>query len=155
MKRVRKLVVPGFLLACGVAFAAPSADVPLSRGADYVSPPAVPDSFFLDARTRPVVPTWRPGDPVREIPRQFHGEEELQRNRPEPANPVVEGIDVLVQLQRGYGSGGRGGGFTTPLVNHWGNTALGMPSRGAIMRHRGRKGHRVACTYLPTAGNWA
>src|SRR5690349_4726152 len=126
MQTVRKLVVPGFLVACSVAFAAPSADVPLSRGADYVSPPAVPDSFFLDARTRPVVPTWRPGDPVREIPRQFHGEEELQRNRPEPANPVVEGIDVLVQLQRAHSSGGRGGGFTTPLVNQDGASFSGV-----------------------------
>ena len=126
MKTVPKRVVPGLLVACGVALAAPPGEVPVSRGADYVSAPAVPDSFFLDARTRPVVPAWRPGDPIREIPRQFHGEEELQRNRPEPAHPVVEGIDVLAQLQRAHGPGDRGGDFTTPLVNQDGASFSGV-----------------------------
>lgn len=116
----------GLLVLGSAAFAAPSSEVPVSRGADYVSPPAVPDSFFLDARTRPVVPAWRPGDPIREIPRQFHGEEELQRNRPEPANPVTQGMDVLVQLQRAYGDGHRGGGFTTPLFNQDGSSFSGV-----------------------------
>ncbi|HKE49298.1 MAG TPA: hypothetical protein VKB52_14635 [Rhodanobacteraceae bacterium] len=89
----------------------------VSRGADYVSPPSIPDRFFLDARTRPIVPAWRPGDPIREVPRRFHGEEDVQRNPPAPANPVTAGIDVLVELQRAVGPGTDGGGFTTPLVN--------------------------------------
>src|SRR6185503_20808978 len=88
----------------------------VSRGADYVSPPSSPERIFLDARTRPHVPDWRPGDPIREIPRQFHGEEQLQRNPPPAAN-AVHGSDVLAELQRRFGPGTDGGGFTTPLVN--------------------------------------
>jgi hypothetical protein len=121
-----KCALLGLLSFGVVAFAAPSGEIPVSRGADYVSPPAVPDAFFLDARTRPVVPAWRPGDPIREIPRQFHGEEELQRNRPEPVNPVTEGMDVLALLQREQGPGHRGGGFTTPLVNQDGASFSGV-----------------------------
>jgi hypothetical protein len=98
----------------------------VSRGADYVSPPAAPERIFLDARTRPIVPDWRPGDPIREIPRQFHGEEELQRNPPPPVNPVTQGMDVLVELQRSIGPGGTGGGFTTPLVNLDGSNSTGV-----------------------------
>jgi hypothetical protein len=119
--------------ACAVilglpALAAAPAGAPsgVSRGADYVSPPAAPERIFLDARTRPVVPDWRPGDPIREIPRQFHGEEERQKHPPPPANPVTQGIDVLVQLQRSIGPGGDGGGFTTPLINLDGTNATGV-----------------------------
>jgi hypothetical protein len=104
---------------CGVpAIAAGNADsspAPVSHGADYVSPPSVPERIFLDARTRPAVETWQPGDPIREIPRQFHGEEALQRNPPAPANPT-HGSDLLAELQRHFTPSG-GGGFTTPLVN--------------------------------------
>ncbi|MBO9663863.1 hypothetical protein [Dokdonella sp.] len=108
------------LLVAGPAFAATQDAPAVSRGADYVSKPVTPERFFLDARTRPVLPAWKPGDPVREIPRQFHGKEEQQRHPPEPANPVVQNIDVLVQLQRTFDAGNRaprGGGFTTPLFN--------------------------------------
>jgi hypothetical protein len=98
----------------------------VSRGADYVSPPSSPERIFLDARTRPVIPDWRPGDPIREIPRQFHGEEELQRHPPAPANPVTRNIDVLVELQRRFGNSVDGGGFTTPLVNLDGSDATGV-----------------------------
>jgi len=121
MNLVFKLAVSGLLVLCVPALAAqnaPSKQAPtVSRGADYVSPPSIPDRFFLDARTRPIVPGWKPGDPIREIPRQFHGEEERQRHPPTPVNPVTHGIDVLVELQRAFGTGTDGGGFTTPLVN--------------------------------------
>ena len=73
---------------------------PVSFGADYVSPPSIPERIFLDARTRPVVPEWRPGDPIREIPRQFHGQEDLQRNPPPPANPVTSRIDILADYEK-------------------------------------------------------
>src|SRR5215467_9875389 len=90
------------LLVLGVPSLAQAAPTPaaISRGADYVSPPSVPERIFLDARTRPLVPDWRPGDPIREVPRQFHGEEDLQRSPPPPANPVTGNIDILVELQR-------------------------------------------------------
>jgi hypothetical protein len=98
----------------------------VSKGADYVSPPAIPDRFFLDARTRPVVADWQPGDPIREIPRQFHGQEERQRHPPRPANPVIGHMDVLVQLQRAFAPSGTGGGFTTPLINQDGPGFTGV-----------------------------
>jgi hypothetical protein len=113
-----KIVVPCLLVCSVPAIAAGNADAspaPVSRGADYVSPPSVPERIFLDARTRPAVQTWHPGDPIREIPRQFHGEEALQRNRPAPANPT-HGSDLLAELQRHFTPTG-GDGFTTPLVN--------------------------------------
>lgn len=119
MKLGYRFLAAATLMAAGIASAA-AADAPaVSRGADYVSPPSVPERFFLDARTRPVIPAWKPGDPIREIPRQFHGEEERQKHPPEPVNPVVQGIDVLVELQRTFDArrGPRGGGFTTPLAN--------------------------------------
>lgn len=34
-------------------------------GAEWVSAPAIPERIFLDARTRPIVPLWKPGDPIR------------------------------------------------------------------------------------------
>ncbi|MET0226469.1 MAG: hypothetical protein ABW187_08525, partial [Dokdonella sp.] len=100
----------------GAASPAPSSAATVSRGADYVSPPASPERFFLDARTRPLAHVWHPGDPIREIPRQFHGDEEKQRHPPPPINPVTQNIDVLVQLQRAFQPHGSGA-FTTPLVN--------------------------------------
>jgi len=125
-----KLAFAGVLVLSAPAFAAPNTPsqdhAAVSRGADYVSPPSAPERIFLDARTRPTIPAWRPGDPIREIPRQFHGEEELQRNPPAPANPVTQGIDVLVELQRNFGTGTDGGGFTTPLVNLDGPSFTGV-----------------------------
>jgi hypothetical protein len=131
MNVVSRIGVAGLLAASISSIAAtaatqpPANTTPVSMGADYVSPPATPERIFLDARTRPLVPEWRPGDPIREIPRQFHGEEELQRNPPVPANPVVHS-DVLIELQRRFGGGVTGGGFTTPLVNEDGANATGV-----------------------------
>ena len=131
MNVVSTLGIAGVLAASIVATTAQGASTPqatpapVSRGADYVSPPSSPERIFLDARTRPHVPDWRPGDPIREIPRQFHGEEQLQRNPPPAAN-AVHGSDVLAELQRRFGPGTDGGGFTTPLVNLDGANATGV-----------------------------
>ncbi|HET9032160.1 MAG TPA: hypothetical protein VFN25_04555 [Dokdonella sp.] len=88
----------------------------VSVGADWVSPPVVPEKFFLDARTRPIVPVWKPGDPVKEIPRLFDGDPDVLNLRAKPVNPVPEG-DLLVELQRAFGAGTESRAFTTPLVN--------------------------------------
>jgi hypothetical protein len=96
----------------------------VSVGADYVSAPSIPEKFFLDARTRPVVPAWKPGDAIREIPRRFHGEEELQRNRPPPAQAPQP--DPLVALQQAFASQFNTRAFTTPLVNKDGQGFAGV-----------------------------
>ena len=116
-RRVAAFAAFTFALVAPTAFAA-GADEPLvSRGADYVSPPSEPQQFFLDARQRPLVPAWKPGDPIREIPRQFHGKEELQRHPPAPVNPVLlEDADLLTSLQR-HVVPSTTDAFTTPLVN--------------------------------------
>lgn len=90
----------------------------VSSGADYVSPPSIPEQFYLDARLRPVLPAWKPGDPIREVPRQFHGEENLQRNPPPPAQQPV--ADPLVALQQAFDSGFGARAFETPLINREG-----------------------------------
>ncbi|HEU4664917.1 MAG TPA: hypothetical protein VFS55_12895 [Dokdonella sp.] len=102
-------------------------DTPLvSVGADYVSPPSQPEQFFLDARMRPLVRAWQPGDPIREVPRQFHGEEARQRQRPAAVNPVLlEDADLLTVLQRRVVPSATNA-FTTPLLN-----LPGQPFSGA------------------------
>ncbi|HET6546487.1 MAG TPA: hypothetical protein VFG55_07070, partial [Rhodanobacteraceae bacterium] len=98
-------------------------DTLVSTGADYVSPPSTPVSFYLDARTLPLVPAWKPGDPIREFPRHFHGEEDLQRNPPAPVN--MPQSDPLVALQRGFVPDFTRD-FTTPLVNQEGQPYNGV-----------------------------
>ncbi|HEY6941311.1 BACON domain-containing protein [Dokdonella sp.] len=106
-----------FALAVPSAFAAVGGDPLVSVGADYVSPPSQPEQFFLDARLRPAVAAWQPGDPIREVPRQFHGEEELQRHPPAAVNPVLlEDADLLTALQRRVVPSATDA-FTTPLLN--------------------------------------
>lgn len=90
--------------------------IEVRAGAEWVSAPSVPERFFLDARTRPIVAPWKPGDPIREIPRRFEGDMNVINARPEAVNPVT-GPDILVELQRAFGAGTESRAFTTPLVN--------------------------------------
>jgi hypothetical protein len=91
--------------------------ITVRQGAEWVSAPSIPDTFFLDARTRPIIPAWKPGDPIREVPRRFEGDMSVINMRPDPVNPVVEHMDILVELQRAFGPGTDSRAFTTPLVN--------------------------------------
>ena len=59
-----------------------SEGVTVRQGAEWVSAPSQPDIFFLDARTRPVVPAWKPGDLIREVPRRFEGDMQVVNMRP-------------------------------------------------------------------------
>ena len=113
---VLSATMPIAFAVAAAADAAP-AGIPVDRGADYVSAPSVPEQFYLDTRRLPRTPAWKPGDVIREIPRQFHGREELQKHPPAPVNPVLPGSDVLVELQGEVRSPITSDGFTTPLVN--------------------------------------
>ena len=102
-----------------------SEGIQVSVGADWVSPPSQPEKFFLDARTRPIVPAWKPGDPIREIPRLFNGDPKVRQMQAHPVNPVPQG-DILSELQRAFGAGTDSRAFTTPLVNRDGQGFSGV-----------------------------
>lgn len=103
----------------------PAGTVEVSVGAEYVSPPVQPETFFVDARMLPPLRAWQPGDVLREIPRQFHGEAERQRNPPPAVNAVL-GSDILAALQREVGDGVLDRAFQTPLVNRDGQGFTGV-----------------------------
>lgn len=86
----------------------------VAQGAEWVSPAVVPDTITLDMRTLPRVPAWRPGDPIIEIPRLFHGDP----NAPTPVPAFAPtGGDPLVARQQAEGPGRSTLAFNTPLVN--------------------------------------
>lgn len=96
-------------------------------GAEYVSAPVVPEAIFVDARTRPVVPAWRPGDAIVEIPRGFF--DGPAQAAPKPVNPVAVGVDPLAELQRSFDALRTPRAFTAPLINRngQGNTGVSPP----------------------------
>jgi uncharacterized repeat protein (TIGR01451 family) len=101
--------------------------VSVQVGPDWVSAPVQPERIFVDPRNRPRLPVWQPGDPIREIPRLYHGDPRVVAPDRAPLNPVAPGLDPLAELQRAVG-GQRGatGGFTTPAVNVAGQTNTGV-----------------------------
>src|SRR5690606_10054032 len=99
--------------------------VTVRQGAEWVSAPSQPDTFFLDARTRPVVPAWKPGDLIPEVRRRFKGDMQVVNTHPDPVNPV-SGMDILVEFQRAFGQGTDSRACTTPLVNKDGQGFSGV-----------------------------
>ncbi len=100
--------------------------VELRRGAVWVSEPVAPDFVHVALGDQPPVAPWQPGDPIREIPRQFYGPS--SRPMPVPANPV-SALDALAQLQARVGAMRAPSAFNTPLVNvpGLGNTGVSPP----------------------------
>jgi hypothetical protein len=88
--------------------------VEVRRGASWVSEPVAPD--FVIAALGELTPAvaWRPGDPIREVPRQFFGL--TTRPAPVPANPASR-IDDLAVTQAAAHPTRQSEAFTTPLVN--------------------------------------
>lgn len=88
--------------------------VEVRRGASWVSEPVAPD--FVIAALGELTPAvaWRPGDPIREVPRQFFGL--TTRPAPVPANPASL-IDDLAVTQAAAHPTRQSEAFTTPLVN--------------------------------------
>lgn len=89
-----------------------------------------PEIIEVDIHNDPVGFEWRPGDPIREIPRRHWDDPALlAAMQRDPVNRVAPGVDVLAQLQRefdGYAVH-RGGGFTTPLLNFEGAPGTTLP----------------------------
>jgi hypothetical protein len=93
----------------GSAAAAP----PVTRGADWVSAPSLPSTHTVNMQRLPAAPQWKPGDPLREIPRLFHGD--MNAPVPVPVNPVF-GDDPLVARQNAALTRSVRE-FNTPLIN--------------------------------------
>jgi hypothetical protein len=100
------------VLTSGGLAAAPLAAVALVERAS-------PSSFTGDLRSLPVEPDWRPGDPIRDLPR---------RARPPQISPTAlpeSGPDPLLALQR-QARGPGDPGFATPLHVYAGAPFTGM-----------------------------
>ena len=105
----RCLSALALLLASPVALAEPE----VVRGADYVSPPVAPTSLTVDMQRLPPAPEWKPGDPIKSIPRLLFGNPNAPV--PTPVNPVF-GPDPLVALQQAF-QPRQPRAFGTPIIN--------------------------------------
>lgn len=89
-----------------------------------------PDVIHIDIHNDPVGQEWRPGDPVREIPRQHWADPAVFAAGQRPAvNTVPAGTDKLAQLQREYDAAVSpiGRAFTTPVFNFEGAPGTTLP----------------------------
>lgn len=89
-----------------------------------------PDVITVDIHNDPVGQEWRPGDPVREIPRLHWADPAvLAAGQRDPVNPVATGVDKLAQLQRTYDESVDpvGRAFTTPVYSFEGAPGTTLP----------------------------
>lgn len=89
-----------------------------------------PDVIHVDIHNDPVGQEWRPGDPVREIPRQHWADPAVfAAGQRTAVNPVPAGVDKLAQLQREYDAtvSPLGRAFTTPVLNFEGAPGTTLP----------------------------
>lgn len=87
-----------------------------------------PEVLSVDVRNDPVGSEWRPGDPIREIPRRHWDDPAvLAAQQREPVNPPQG--DPLVALQQALDGlpPARGTGFNTPLQNYEGAPGTTLP----------------------------
>ncbi len=87
--------------------------------AESVSAPVTPSSFDGDIRDLPPPPAWKPGDPIREIPRRFYPDPSQELAHAPPwlnAEP-----DPLVAKQSAVAAPKMVTAFGTPIVNVAGN----------------------------------
>lgn len=88
------------LMATGMAVANAASAENIVRGPDFVSEAVTPTFITVEMSRLPPAPTWKPGDPLIEIPRQFYGNPNAPV--PVPANPVQIPTDPLAGLQQAY-----------------------------------------------------
>lgn len=141
MKLARKLlavaVVGGLALsATSTVIAAPGKGTEHSQSGDALHEPASteflgvvqPEVLSVDVRNDPVGREWRPGDPIREIPRRHWDDPAvLSAQQREPVNSPQ--ADPLVALQQALDDVAphRGAGFNTPLQNYEGAPGTTLP----------------------------
>lgn len=95
----------------------------LQRGAETVGGVTLPAFSVRPARELPVPKLWQPGDPIKEIPRQFLDRAALD-NQPEPRG---FGFDPLAQAQIEESQrGSSGGGVGNQSVNRDGVNFTGV-----------------------------
>ena len=139
-KPIRRLIVSAFLfLLAGLTMqvvaaddpATPS-DVPVRRGAELVEI-ITPFVFDGDLRDLPTAPSWKPGDPIKEIPRRFiERPGMIPQGSQEPPAPRV---DPLLQVQENATSGQSSRAFSPAELsfNGQGYTGVAPPDpSGAV-----------------------
>jgi hypothetical protein len=94
------------------------APVLLQQGGIVVGDPVVGVPVDIDLRTIPIEEPWKPGDPIREIPRRGTVGE-----RPAPLGPGR--LDPLLEIQAAYNEGPPA---TTVLLNYDGNSSTANPN---------------------------
>jgi hypothetical protein len=87
----------------------------------FVSAPVTPHVVNVDLRTLPSPAPWKPGDPVREVPRRTYPRPESQT--PGPARPVR---DPLLALQESASQARAARAFATPILNFEGTPYTGV-----------------------------
>lgn len=111
-------------MAVGSLFfpAASIADQPepiVFQGAEVLGGPVTPTVLDVNLKDLPIAEAWRPGDPIKEIPRRFYPGEKNPLT-PHPGLP-----DPLVDLQRSY-TPVNNRGFTTTVANFGGQGYTGV-----------------------------
>lgn len=98
-------------------------DPPVIRGAEVVET-VVPFAVDVDLRNLPRAPGWRPGDPIKEIPRRFYPRGN-EGDPHQPANPTGVTRDPLLDAQAGAPQG-VDRAFTSPDLSFDGQGYTGV-----------------------------
>ena len=131
-RRLAWMIVPVLLMALnGSAFAEDGTEKIVLQGAEELEA-SVPTVFNGDLRNLPREPAWKPGDPIKEIPRRTH---RPPRITPPAAEPQ---IDPLLAVQ---GRRGPLRALAPPILNFAGQGFTGVNPPGHRRRHRSQSLH--------------
>ncbi len=120
---LRTIAATSLALLAVILLAAPvlqAGDQPilLQQGGIVVGDPVVGVPVDVDLRDIPVEEPWKPGDPIREIPRRGTAGEH-------PAPPSPGRVDPLLEVQAAYSEGGPP---ITELLSYDGNSSTANPN---------------------------
>ena len=118
---ILRYVTTGAILALVLGLSLPAAAQERlhMRGAQVLGGPVTPVIVNIDIHDLPAVPVWRPGDPIKEIPRRFYPPKDVD------PNSYVAYPDPLVDLQDSTLLRSNDA-FTTPLLNQAGQGYTGV-----------------------------